>query len=154
MQKRAVLPAMLRPADSKIMRRTKKAKCANCGGSFASEFKGCSSYQNAVVEATMRKQDIKYSAVAKRQTEMVQPNSTISAINISVLAKVLSKTRPTFNTMFYSDIINVISISPSRIFGDKKEGQKIHDSIKNANNIFTNVPTQQVSTNIHQFSQH
>ena len=46
------------------------AKCANCGGSHASVYKGCSSYQNGVVEVTKRKQDVKYSAVAKRQTEL------------------------------------------------------------------------------------
>ena len=40
-----------------------KAKCANCGGSHASVDNGCSSYQNAVVEATKRKQDIKYPPV-------------------------------------------------------------------------------------------
>ena len=118
-------------------------------------YKGRSSYQNAVVEATKRKQDIKDSAVAKRQTEMLQTNSTVSAINISVLvAEVLSKIRSAFNTMSYSDIINVVSISASRILGDKIEGQKVHDSIKNANNNFTNVPTQQISTNRHQLSQH
>ena len=58
-----------------------KAKCANCGGSHASVYKGCSSYQNAVIEATKRKQDIKYSAVAKKQTKTLKPNSTVSVIN-------------------------------------------------------------------------
>ena len=131
-----------------------KAKCANCAGSHASVYKGCSSYQNAVIEATKRKQHIKYSAVAKRQTEMLQPNSTVSAINISFLvAKVLTKIRSTFNTIFYSDIINV-STSASRLFCDKIEGQKVHDSIKNANNNFTNVPTHQISTKSHQFCQY
>ena len=131
------------------------AKCENCGGSHAPVYKGCSSCQNAVVEATKRKQDIRYSAVAKRQTEMLQTNSTVSAIKISVLvAEVLSKIRSTFNTMSYSDIIIVVSISASRIFGDKKEGQKVHGSIKNASNKLTNVQTQQISTNSHQFSQH
>ena len=101
--------------------------------------------KNAVVEATKRKQDIKYSAVAKRQTEMLPTNSTVSAINISVLvAEVLSKIRSTFKTMSYRDIINVVSISASRIFGGKI-GQKVHDGIKNANNNFTNVPTQQIA---------
>ena len=42
------------------------ANCANFGGSHASVYKGCSSHQNAVVEATKRKQDIKNSALAKR----------------------------------------------------------------------------------------
>ena len=131
------------------------AKCLNFGGSHASVYKGCSSYQNAVVEATKRKQDIKYSAVAKRQTEMLQTNSSVSAINISVLvAEVLRKVRSTFNTMSYSDIINVVSIIASRIFCDKLEGQKFRDNIKNANKNFTNVPTQQFSTNSHRFSQH
>ena len=70
-------------------------------------YKGCSFNRNAVVEATKRKQDIKHSAVTKRQTEMLQPNSTVSAINIRVLvAEVLSRIRSTFNTMSYSDIIN------------------------------------------------
>ena len=32
--------------------------------------------------------------------------------------------------MSYSDIINVVSVSASRTFGDKIEGQKIHDSAK------------------------
>ena len=125
------------------------------GGSHASVYKGCSSNQNAVVEATKRKQDIKYSAVAKRQTEMLKTKSVVSAINVSFLvAEVLCKIRSTFNTMSYSDIINVVSISASRIFGDKLEVQKVHDSIKNASNNFTNVPTQQISTKSHQFSQH
>ena len=130
-------------------------KCANCGGSPASVYKGCSSYQNAIFEATKRKQDIKYSAVAKRQTEMLQANSTVSAKTISVLvAEVLSKIRSTFNTMSYSDIRYVVSISASRFFGNKIEGQKVLDSIKNANKNFTKVPTQQISTNNHQFGQH
>ena len=132
-----------------------KAKCANSGGSHASVYKGCSSYQNAVVEATKREQVIKYSAVARRHTEMLHPNSTVTAINISVLvAEVLSKILSTLKTMSYSDIINVVSISASRIFDHTIEGQKVYDSIKNANNNFMNVPTQQLSTNSHQFSQH
>ena len=70
------------------------------------------------------------------------------------LLKYSAKIGSTFNTMSYSDIINVVSISASRNFVDKIEGQKIHDSIKKANNNFTNVPTQQISTNSHQFSQY
>ena len=54
-----------------------------------------------------------------------------------LVAEVLSKIRSTFNTMSYSDIINVVSITSSRIFGDKIEGQKVYDSIKNASNNFT-----------------
>ena len=129
-----------------------KAKCAHRGGSHASVYKGCFSYQNSVV-VTKRKQDIKYSAVAKRQSELLHPNSTVSAINRFVLfAEVLSKIRSTFNTMCYSD--KIIVVSASRIFGDKIEGQKVHDRIKNANNIFTNILMRQISTNSHQCSQH
>ena len=114
----------------------------------------CSSYQNAVVEATKRKPDIKHSAVAKRQTEILKPNSAVSTININVLvAELLRKIRSIFNTMSNSDITNVVSFSASRIFGNKIEGQKVHDSIKNANNNFTDVPTQQIPTNSNQFSQ-
>ena len=73
----------------------------------------------------------------KNKPNCYKTNSTVSAINISVLvAEVLSKIRSTFNTMSYSDIINVVSISASRIFGDKIEGQKVHDSIKNASKHF------------------
>ena len=110
-----------------------KDKCANYGGSHASVYKGCSSYQNAVVEATKRKQDIKYSAAArtqlkkttkdnpKRQPEKDTSNSTVLATNISVeVAKVLSKIRLTFNTMSYSGIMNVVSNSSGRIFGEAK----------------------------------
>ena len=62
---------------------------------------------------------------------MLQTNSIVSAKNRSVLvAEVLSKIRSTFKTMSYSDIINVVSICASRLFGDKIEGQKFHDSIK------------------------
>ena len=99
---------------------------------------------------TKRKQDIKYSAVAKDNPNC-STQTTVSAINRFVLfAEVLSKIRSTFNTMSYSDKIIVVSISISRIFGDKIEGQKVHDRIKNANNIFTNVPMRQISTNSHQ----
>ena len=109
-----------------------KAKCANCGGWRTTVYRGSSSYQNAVFEATKKKQDINYSLFANRQPKMLHPNPTFSAINISVLVvEVLSKFPSTFTTMSYSDIINVVSISASRVFSDKIEGQKIYDSIKN-----------------------
>ena len=41
----------------------------------------------------------------------------------------------------------------AEFLGDKIEGQKNHDSIKNANNNFTKIPTQQILTNSHKFSQ-
>ena len=132
-----------------------KAKSPNCGGSHASVYKRCFSYQDAFVEATKREQDMKYSAVAKIQPKMLHPNSTVSVLNMCVLvAEVFSKIQSTFNIMSYSDIINVVIVSASRIFGDKIKIQKIHDSIKNATNTFANVPTQRISRNSHQFNQH
>ena len=84
---------------------------------------------------------------------LLHPNSTVSAMNISVLvAEVLSKMRSSFKKLSYNNIINVVSISASRIFAEKIHDQKIHDSIKNANNNNTNVLTQQVSSNSHLFS--
>ena len=86
--------------------------------------------------------------------QKLQPNSIVSAINKSVLvAEVLSKIRSAFKSMSYSDTINIISISASRIFDDKIEGRKVHNSIKNVNNNFTNVPTQQISAKSDQFRQ-
>ena len=40
--------------------------------------------------------------------------------------------------MSYSDIINIVSNSASRIFNEKIDGQKIHESIKSANVITVN----------------
>ena len=40
--------------------------------------------------------------------------------------------------MSYSDIINIVSNSASRIFNEKIDGQKIHESIKSANAIPVN----------------
>ena len=37
--------------------------------------------------------------------------------------------------MSYSDIINIVSNNASRIFNDKIDGQKIHESIESANVI-------------------
>ena len=60
-------------------------KCAKCGESHAYVYRRCSYYQFAFVEATKRKQDIKYSAVARGQLEMLHPTSFFSLINIKVL---------------------------------------------------------------------
>ena len=35
--------------------------------------------------------------------------------------------------MSYSDIINIVSNSASRIFNEKIDGQRIHDSVKSTN---------------------
>ena len=40
--------------------------------------------------------------------------------------------------MSFSDIINIVSNSASRIFNEKNEGQKIHESIKSTNAIPVN----------------
>ena len=37
-----------------------------------------------------------------------------------------------------SDIINIVSNSASRIFNEKIDGQRIHESIKSANNTSVN----------------
>ena len=49
------------------------------------------------------------------------------------MAEALSKTRTVPNTMSYSDIINIVSNSASRIFNEKIDGQRIHEIIKSAN---------------------
>ena len=43
--------------------------------------------------------------------------------------------------MSYSDIINIVSNSASRIFNEKIDGQKLHDSTKSANVIPVNSMT-------------
>ena len=107
--------------------------------------------ENALVEAT-RKQDIKHSAVVKRQLKILQPNSIVSPIKCSSF-EVLNTIQSIFNKMSYNEIINIVSTSANRIFGVKK-GQEVHESIKIASNMFTNVPMHQISTNSHQFNQH
>ena len=58
---------------------------------------------------------------------------TPSIEKIAVLVdEVLSKIRTVLNTMSYSDIINIVSDSASRIFNEKIDGQRTHDSIKSA----------------------
>ena len=83
--------------------------------------------------------DNKYSTAAKNlktQTNIELPPQTEK---IAVLvAEVLSKIRTILNTMSYSDIINIVSNSASRIFNEKIDGQKIHESIKSANVIPVN----------------
>ena len=50
-----------------------------------------------------------------------------------LVAEVLSKIRTVLNTMSYSDIINIVSYSASRIFNKKIDGQRVHESIKSTN---------------------
>ena len=61
-------------------------------------------------------------------------NLTPSTETIAVLvAEVLSKIRTVLSTMSYSDMKNVVSNSSSRIFNEKIDSQRIHDSKKSAN---------------------
>ena len=144
---------MLRLAHSKTMRRTKR-NCEVCKLWWIA----CICVQRMLLlpKRFRLKEKTRYQVLSSgKKTVILQTNSTVSAINIIVLvAEVLSKIRSTFNTMSYSDIINVVSVRASRVFGDKLEGQKLHDRIKNDNKNFTNVPRQQISTNSHQFSPH
>ena len=109
-----------------------QAKCANCGGSNATVYRGCPAYQNALTEANKQEQETKYSsAISSEDTQNTQPLTTTK---ITVLvAEVLSKIRNSFNTMSYSNIISVVSNSASRVFNERIDGQKIHDNIRKTN---------------------
>ena len=61
-----------------------------------------------------------------------------------LVARVLSKLRKILNTMSYSDIINIVSNSASRICNEKNDDQKTYDSIKSANTA--HVPSIQAKT--------
>ena len=115
------------------------AKCSNCGGAHATVYRGCPAYQQKLAEASRKINENKYSTAAKNlkpQTNVEMPPQTEK---IAVLvAEVLSKIRTVLNTMSYSDIINIVSNSASRIFNEKFDGQKIHESIKSANAIPVN----------------
>ena len=72
---------------------------------------------------------------------MLHPTSTVLVTNISVVvAEYLRKIQRTFNTMSYSDLINILIISASRSFVDKLEDQKAHECVKDLNKNFTIVP--------------
>ena len=122
-----------------------QATCANCGGSRATVYRGCPAYQNAVTEANKQKQETKYSsAISWKDTRNTQ---SLTTTKITVLvAEVLSKTRNSFNTMSYSDIISVVSNSASRVFNEKIDGQEFHDNIRKTNLMQT------VNTNMSQSS--
>ena len=122
-----------------------RAKCANCGGSHATVYRGCPTYQNAVIEANKQKQETKYSRAVKRKETQNTQSLTTTTITVLV-AEVLSKIRNSLNTMSYSDIISVVSNSASRVFNERIEGQEIHDNIKEANLMQT------VNTNMIQYN--
>ena len=110
------------------------ANCSNCGGAHATVYRGCPAYQHKLAEASKKINENKFSAVTNKQSSQAKTDLTPSTEKIAVLvAEVLSKIRTVLNTMSYSDIINIVSNSASRIFNEKIDGQRIHDSIKSAN---------------------
>ena len=122
-----------------------QAKCANCGGSYATVYRGCLAYQNALTEANKQKQETKYSsAISRKDTQNTQ---SLTTTKITVLvAEVLSKIRNDFNS--YRDIISVVRSCASRVFNERIDGQEIHDSIRKE------ILMQPVNTNmIHSSSQ-
>ena len=115
------------------------AKCSSCGGAHATVYRGCPAYQQKLAEASRKINENKYSTAAKKlkpQTNVEMPPQTEKIAGL--VAEVLSKKRTVLNTMSYSDIINIVSNSASRIFHEKIDGQKIHESIKSANAIPVN----------------
>ena len=100
----------------------------------ATVYRGCPAYQHKLAEASQKINENKFSAVTNKQSSQAKTDLTPSTEKIAVLvAKVLSKIRTVLNTMSYSDIINIVSNSASRIFNEKIDGQRIHDSIKSTN---------------------
>ena len=99
-----------------------QAKCANSCGSHATVYRGCPAYQNAVTEANKQKQETKSSsAISKKDNQ--NTHSLTTTKNTVLVAEVFSKIRNNFNTMFYSDIISVVSNSASGVFNERIDGQ-------------------------------
>ena len=110
------------------------AKCSNCGGAHATVYRWCPAYQHKLAKASKKINESKFSAVANKLKTQANTELTPSTEKIAVLvAEVLSNIRTVLNTMSYSDIMNIVSNSASRIFTEKIDGQRIHDSIKSAN---------------------
>ena len=110
------------------------AKCSNCGGAHATVYRGCPAYQHKLAEASKKINENKFSAVANNLNSRAKTDLTPSTEKIAVLvAEVLNKIRTVLNTMYYSEIINIVSKNPSRIFNEKIDGHRIHDSIKSEN---------------------
>ena len=108
------------------------AKCSNCGCAHATVYRGFPAYQQKLSERKINEN--KYSDVAKNFKPQIYTELPPQTEKIAVLvAEVLSKIRTVLNTMSYSDIINIVSNSASRIFNEKIDGQRIHESIKSAN---------------------
>ena len=110
------------------------AKCSNCGGAHETVYRGCPAYQHKLAEAAKKINENKLSAVANKLNSQANTDLMPSTEIIAVLvAEVLNKIRTVFNTISYSDIINIFSNSASRIFKEKNDGQRIHCSIKSTN---------------------
>ena len=123
-----------------------RAKCANCGGSHATVYRGCPAYQNAVTEANKQRQEMTYSnAITSKDTQNTQ---SLTTTKITVLvAEVLSEIRNNLNKMSYSNNISVVSNSGyRRVFNERIDGHEIPDNIKKANLMQT------VNTNMIQSS--
>ena len=96
------------------------AKCSNCGGAHATVYRGRPAYQHKLAEASKKINENKFSAVTNKQSSQAKTDLTPSTEKIAVLvAEVLSKIRTVLYIMSYSDIINIVSNSASRIFNDK-----------------------------------
>ena len=128
-----------------------QANCANCGSSHATVYRGCRAYQNAVTEANKQKQETKYSSAVTRKDTQNTQSSTTTKITVLV-AEVLSNIRNILSTMFYSNIISVVSNSASRVFNERIDGQEIHDNIKKAN-LMQTVNTNMIQSNSQQILQ-
>ena len=150
-----MLPAMLRPEHSKTMRRTKRK---------SQVYKLWWIARICVQRMLLLSKRSCWSDTEKTRYQVLSSCKETNR-NVTTKRNCLSDEHKCFrcwstqqnpfnhqyNVLQWS--INYVSISASRIFGDKR-GQKVHDSIKEANNIFTNFPMQKISTNSHQFSQH
>ena len=130
------------------------AKCSNCGGAHATVYRGCPAYQQKLTEVSRKINENKYSDVAKsfkpqNNTELPPQTEKIAVL----LAEVLCKIRTVLNTMSYSDIKNIVSNSASRIFNEKIDGQRIHESIKSANITSVNTMPPKNLANSQNFTQ-
>ena len=105
------------------------AKCSKCGAAHATVYRGCPEYQHKLAEVSKNKNEDKFSAVANKLHSQAKTDLTLSTDKIAVLvAEVFSRIRTVLKTISYSDIKKIVSNSSSRIFNEKIDGQRIHDS--------------------------
>ena len=88
-------------------------------------YRCCSAYQTKVAEASRKLNDTKYSLSPANSRRRKNREATPHTEKIVILvAEVLSKKRSVYNNMSYSDVINIVSNSPSRIFNNKLTDKK------------------------------